>query len=141
MSNIHRTTSWSSAAGQPASASPCACARTSPIAVVSKRELHEGSTFYAQGGISAVLDPNDSVDSHIQDTIKAGGALCDRKVVRDGRRERPGLIRWLLDQGVSFTRDDRRRSRGGYHLTREGGHTHRRVIHAADATGKEVEST
>jgi L-aspartate oxidase len=110
------------------------------IAVVSKRGLHEGSTFYAQGGISAVLDPTDSVESHIRDTLKAGGALCDRRVVRLVVESGPDAIRWLLDQGVRFTRDDQARDNSGYHLTREGGHSHRRVIHAADATGKEVES-
>ena len=111
------------------------------IAVISKRELHEGSTFYAQGGISAVLDPRDSVDSHIQDTLKAGGALCDRDVVRQVVERGPDAIRWLLDQGVHFTRDEDADRESEYHLTREGGHTHRRVIHAADATGKEVQST
>jgi L-aspartate oxidase len=111
------------------------------IAVVSKRELQEGSTFYAQGGISAVLGPMDSVSSHIKDTLKAGGALCDRNIVRMVVEKGPDSIRWLLDQGVRFTRDGEARGEGGYHLTREGGHTHRRVIHAADATGKEVEGT
>lgn len=111
------------------------------IAVISKRELHEGSTFYAQGGISAVLDPRDSVDSHIQDTLKAGGALCDRDVVRQVVERGPDAIRWLLDQGVHFTRDEDAKTESEYHLTREGGHTHRRVIHAADATGKEVQDT
>jgi L-aspartate oxidase len=111
------------------------------IAVTSKRALHEGSTYYAQGGISAVLDPQDSVDAHIQDTLRAGGALCDPKVVRLVVEGGPEAIRWLLDQGVSFTRDEQGRYQGGYHLTREGGHTHRRVIHAADATGKEVQGT
>ena len=110
------------------------------IAVISKRALHEGNTYYAQGGISAVLDPNDSVDSHIQDTLRAGGALCDPDVVRLVVERGPQSIRWLLDQGVHFTRDDQAHFQGGYHLTREGGHSHRRVIHTADATGKEVEN-
>ena len=111
------------------------------VAVISKRELREGSTLYAQGGISAVLDPRDSVESHVQDTLKAGAALCDRKTVRMVVERGPESIRWLLDQGVQFTRDDETVSGGGYHLTREGGHTHRRVVHAADATGHEVETT
>lgn len=110
------------------------------IAVVSKRALHEGSTYYAQGGISAVLDPSDSVDAHIQDTLRAGAALCDSQVVRSVVQRGPQAISWLRDQGVSFTRDDKGQYKGGYHLTREGGHTHRRVVHAADATGKEVQS-
>jgi L-aspartate oxidase len=111
------------------------------VAVISKRELREGSTLYAQGGISAVLDPRDSVESHVQDTLKAGAGLCDRKTVRMVVERGPESIRWLLDQGVQFTRDDETVSGGGYHLTREGGHTHRRVVHAADATGHEVETT
>jgi L-aspartate oxidase len=109
------------------------------VAVVSKRELAEGSTLYAQGGISAVLDANDSTESHIQDTLKAGAGLCDPERVRLVVEHGPGSIAWLLDQGVIFTRDDKD-ANGGYHLTREGGHSHRRVIHAADATGREVET-
>jgi len=111
------------------------------VAVVSKRELREGSTYYAQGGISAVLDASDSVDSHIQDTLKAGAGLCESERVRLVVEHGPGSIRWLLDQGVEFTRDEKHNDAGGYHLTREGGHTHRRVIHVADATGREVENT
>jgi L-aspartate oxidase len=111
------------------------------VAVVSKRELAEGSTLYAQGGISAVMDRQDTVESHVRDTLKAGAGLCDARVVRLVVEHGPGAIRWLLDQGVRFTRDDNATSAGGYHLTREGGHTHRRVIHAADATGHAVETT
>ncbi len=108
------------------------------IAVISKRDVREGSTRYAQGGISAVLDARDSVESHVQDTLKAGAGLCDEAVVRRVVERGPVSIHWLLGQGVEFTRDERARSSGGYHLTREGGHTHRRVIHAADATGTAV---
>jgi L-aspartate oxidase len=111
------------------------------IAVVSKRELSEGSTLYAQGGISAVLDANDSLESHVQDTLEAGAGLCDQQIVRLVVERGPESIRWLLDQGVSFTRDEAATKSGGYHLTREGGHTHRRVVHAADATGHAVETT
>ena len=68
------------------------------VAVVSKRALHEGSTYYAQGGISAVLGPNDSMDSHIQDTLRAGGALCDPEVVRLVVEKGPPAIHWLLEQ-------------------------------------------
>jgi len=110
------------------------------IAVISKRELSEGNTLYAQGGISAVLDPGDSLESHIQDTLQTGDGLCDRRVVGRVVERGPDSIRWLLDQGVEFTRDDRVPGSRAYHLTREGGHTHRRVIHAADATGREVET-
>ncbi len=111
------------------------------VALISKRELTEGSTLYAQGGISAVLDAKDSVESHLQDTLKAGAGLCEPKVVRFVVERGPDNIRWLLDQGVEFTRDEGDESAGGYHLTREGGHTHRRVVHAADATGRAVATT
>jgi L-aspartate oxidase len=111
------------------------------IAVISKRELSEGSTVYAQGGISAVLDAADSVESHVQDTLKAGAGLCDRRVVKLVVERGPGNIQWLLDQGVEFTREEGHGSTGGYHLTREGGHTRRRVVHAADATGRAVATT
>jgi len=111
------------------------------IAVASKGALHAGSTYYAQGGISAVLDPQDSVDSHIRDTLQAGGALCDPEVVRLVVEHGPREIRWLLQQGVNFTRDTQGKDPSGYHLTREGGHSHRRVIHTADATGKEIAGT
>jgi L-aspartate oxidase len=111
------------------------------IALVSKRELEETNTYYAQGGISVVLDEEDSVASHVKDTLNAGVGLCDEKIVQLVVEHGPMNIDWLLKGGVNFTRDDRSASSGGYHLTREGGHSHRRVIHAADATGKEVETT
>jgi L-aspartate oxidase len=109
------------------------------VAVIAKCELAEGNTYYAQGGISAVLDAEDSIDSHVNDTLVAGAGLCDEEVVRMVVERGPENIQWLLDEGVDFTRDHPPRT--GYHLTREGGHSHRRVIHAADATGKEVETT
>lgn len=106
------------------------------IGVVSKRELCEGNTLYAQGGISAVLDASDSVDSHIHDTLEAGADLCDESTVRLVVEHGPRNIRWLKELGVEFTRS----SAGDFHLTREGGHSHRRVVHAADATGRAVQT-
>ena len=111
------------------------------VAVIAKRQITEGNTYYAQGGISAVLDASDSVESHVQDTLSAGAGLCDEEVVRLVVERGPENIRWLLDQGVSFTREREQDPSSGLHLTREGGHSHRRVIHAADATGREVETT
>ena len=111
------------------------------VAVISKRELREGNTLYAQGGISAVLDAADSVESHVQDTLIAGAGLCDADIVRLVVERGPENIRWLLQEGVQFTRDAQFQDSDGYHLTREGGHTHRRVVHAADATGRAVEDT
>ena len=110
------------------------------VGLVSKRELEEGNTLYAQGGISAVLDAGDSVESHVQDTLDAGAGLCDEKVVRMVVEHGPENIRWLFEEGVEFTRTPPTGS-SGYHLTREGGHSHRRVVHAADATGQVLETT
>ncbi len=112
------------------------------IALLTKGPLHEGATLYAQGGISAVLDQHDSIESHVADTIKSGAGLCDEAVVRFAVSESKACIEWLIDCGVPFTRStDTNNSSSGYHLTREGGHSHRRVIHAADATGKALENT
>ena len=107
---------------------------------MSKRELTEGNTLYAQGGISAVLDAGDSIESHVRDTLEAGAGLCDEAAVRLVVERGPANIRWLLAEGVEFTRDPPTGT-AGYHLTREGGHSHRRVIHAADATGRAIETT
>ncbi len=110
------------------------------IAVVSKRALSEGNTYYAQGGISAVLDQEDSIRSHVEDTLNAGAGLCDERIVQQVVEHGPRNIEWLLKNGVAFTRDPASKTSGGYHLTREGGHSHRRVVHAADATGRAVET-
>ncbi|MEN8166440.1 MAG: L-aspartate oxidase [Pseudomonadota bacterium] len=111
------------------------------VAIIAKRALEESSTYYAQGGISAVLDEKDSVSSHVADTLDTGVGLCDESSVQLVVEKGPESIDWLLTEGVDFTRDDKATGSGGYHLTREGGHSHRRVIHAADATGQEVETT
>lgn len=109
------------------------------VVVVSKGELLDGASNWAQGGIAAVLDSGDSHAQHIGDTLVAGAGLCDesatRYIVEHGRE----AIEWLISQGVPFTRDDS--AELGYHLTREGGHSQRRIIHAADATGHAVQVT
>ena len=106
------------------------------VALISKRKLEDSASGWAQGGIAAVLDTQDSIDAHIHDTFIAGAWLNDEKatrfVVENGRR----AINWLIEQGVPFTKDET-----GYHLTREGGHSARRVIHVADATGAAVQKT
>ncbi|MBE2260531.1 MAG: L-aspartate oxidase [Candidatus Accumulibacter sp.] len=111
-------------------------AETRQVALVSKRALEDSASSWAQGGIAAVLDNRDSIEAHIRDTITAGALLNDpratRFVVENGRR----AVDWLIEQGVPFTRDE-----AGYHLAREGGHSARRVIHVADATGLAVQST
>ena len=114
-------------------------AGTMRVGVLAKRELSEGSSYHAQGGIAAVLDPEDSVEAHVRDTLAAGAGLCHEDVVRFVAGEGPDAVRWLIDHGVHFTREEDAGSRR-FHLTREGGHSHRRIIHAADATGREVET-
>ena len=114
------------------------------IAVLSKGNLSNGSTYWAQGGVAAVLDNTDTVESHVEDTLNAGGGLCREDAVRFTVEHSREAIQWLIDQGVPFTRDDEHaREDGGFefHLTREGGHSHRRIIHAADATGAAIFNT
>lgn len=105
------------------------------VAVLSKGRLQSGSTWWAQGGIATVFDPEDSFESHIQDTLVAGAGLCHEDAVRFTVENGPDAIHWLIEQGVTFTRDE---STGDYHLTQEGGHSCRRILHTADATGREV---
>ncbi len=107
------------------------------VAVLSKGKLESGSTRHAQGGIAAVLDSKDSVESHVADTLKAGAGLCREEAVRFTVESSKQAIEWLINLGINFTRED---DSGEYHLTREGGHSHRRIIHSKDATGKAVES-
>lgn len=108
------------------------------VALISKDELRTGSTWYAQGGIAAALDPADSVEAHMADTMRAGAGLCHEDVVRFVVSRGPEAINWLIEQGVIFSRDE---NTGDYHLTKEGGHNHRRILHTADATGKAVSGT
>ena len=114
-------------------------AQTHTVAIISKRALLDGASNWAQGGIAAVLDSGDSFQEHINDTLVAGAGLCDeaatRYIVEHGRE----AIEWLIEQGVPFTRDAN--AEMGFHLTREGGHSQRRIIHAADATGHAVQLT
>ena len=109
------------------------------VVIVSKRRLHDGASNWAQGGIAAVLDLSDSHDQHVADTLVAGAGLCDEAATRFMVERGRMAIDWLIAQGVSFTRDEQ--AELGYHLTREGGHSRRRIIHAADATGHAVQLT
>jgi len=111
------------------------------VTVLAKADLSQGASLYAQGGIAAVLNDDDSFESHIDDTLDAGAGLCHRDVVEFVVRKAPSAVRWLVDRGILFTRESSEDGAKRYHLTREGGHSHRRVIHAADATGKELETT
>ncbi|MBB7160206.1 L-aspartate oxidase [Escherichia coli] len=111
------------------------------VIVLSKGPVTEGSTFYAQGGIAAVFDETDSIDSHVEDTLIAGAGICDRHAVEFVASNARFCVQWLIDQGVLFDTHVQPNGEESYHLTREGGHSHRRILHAADATGREVQST
>ncbi|MFH1008401.1 MAG: L-aspartate oxidase [Candidatus Latescibacterota bacterium] len=110
-------------------------AKEGTVAIITKKEHTESNTNYAQGGIATVLDPDDTFDSHIQDTLVAGAGLCNldsvKLIVREGPRMVDNLMRW----GVQFTK----KSEGVYSLGREGGHSRNRIVHAADLTGHEIE--
>ena len=110
------------------------------VTLLAKGDLTQSSSLYAQGGVAAVLSPEDSFQSHIEDTLTAGAGLCHRDAVEFSVENGPAAIQWLIDQGVGFTRETGSDGKPHYHLTREGGHAQRRVIHAADATGKAIET-
>ena len=107
------------------------------IAVLAKSALTEASTFYAQGGVAAVLDETDSIEQHIDDTMIAGAHLCEREAVKQTVEGGKPSVDFLLKHGVQFTLDEQEQ----LHLTREGGHSQRRIIHAADATGRAISTT
>src|SRR5262245_36398455 len=104
------------------------------VLVVTKDNIRESNSTYAQGGIAGVMSPEDRFENHVEDTLTAGAGLCDRGVVEPGLREAPGQINDLIKLGTKFDLEN-----GGLALTREGGHSHRRIVHAlGDATGFEV---
>ncbi|ASV56478.1 L-aspartate oxidase [Lelliottia jeotgali] len=111
------------------------------VIVLSKGPMSEGSTFYAQGGIAAVFDETDSIASHVEDTLIAGAGIVDAHAAEFVASNARHCVQWLIDQGVLFDTHVQPNGEEGYHLTREGGHSHRRILHAADATGKAVETT
>ena len=111
------------------------------VAVLSKGSLDAGSTAWAQGGISAVIDEGDSIDQHMADTVDAGVGLCDENAVYHTVVHGKEMIAWLTDLGIKFTREKGADGKSYLHLTREGGHTQRRVVHAADATGRAIQNT
>lgn len=113
------------------------------VIVLSKTSLQEGASYYAQGGVAAVAAANadDSYEAHIQDTLTAGRGLCQRKTVEYVVKNAKSAIDWLINLGVDFTHEINAQGEKKYHLTQEGGHTHRRIWHAADATGKAVKDT
>ena len=109
------------------------------VVLVTKDTLDAGSTNWAQGGLAAVLDPNDSIENHVADTLDAGAGLCDESAVRTLVNEAPTAIRYLMELGAAFDPGERT---GEIALTREGGHSHRRIVHAGgDQSGAEVQRT
>ncbi len=113
-------------------------AKIADVAIICKGELNQGSTWHAQGGIAAVLDGGDSVAEHVADTMAAGAGLCHQAAVEFTVENSRECVEWLISEGVRFDWAD---DHHNYHLTREGGHSRRRVIHAADATGQAVSGT
>ena len=111
------------------------------IAILAKTEIEQTSSYWAQGGISAVLDPEDTIDLHARDTIDAGAGLCNESVVNFIASNGAECIGWLADLGMPFTRDNPEIMDSAFHLTREGGHSRRRVVHVADTTGKALQQT
>ncbi|WP_298438977.1 L-aspartate oxidase [Geobacter sp.] len=109
-------------------------ARHGSVAIVTKREVTESATNYAQGGIASVFSQEDTFDAHVEDTLVAGAGICHEDVVRMVVEEGPKVIRSLIEWGVQFTKGE-----AGYDLTREGGHSQRRILHADDVTGREIE--
>jgi L-aspartate oxidase len=106
------------------------------VALICKAQLNEGSTYWAQGGMAAVLHTRDTVNSHVEDTLAAGGGLCRREAVEFTVNNSRRCVEWLVEQGVDF--DLREDQQSEFHLTMEGGHSHRRIIHAADQTGRAI---
>ena len=109
-------------------------AESRKVAVIAKGALGEGATSWAQGGIAAVLESGDSFEAHINDTMIAGAGLNDRDVVEHVVEHAPAAIERLIDLGVPFASEN-----GALHLTREGGHSHRRIVHVADDTGYAIQ--
>ena len=116
-------------------------AENAKIIVLSKDKLYEGSTFYAQGGVAAVFSEEDSIDSHVRDTMIAGAGLCNEDAVHFTVSNSKASMEWLIDTGVAFDKEKDKEGNEHYHLTREGGHSNRRILHTADATGKSIETT
>jgi L-aspartate oxidase len=113
------------------------CAELGSVVIVTKKRDVDTATNLAQGGIAAVLEEEDSVESHVTDTLSSGAGLCDEAIVRMVVESGPARVKELVEMGVGFVQDAENSS--GYSLGREGGHTHRRVVHAYDLTGREVE--
>lgn len=113
------------------------CAEKSRVHILTKRALQESNTLYSQGGIAAVVSPKDSVASHVRDTVRAGGRLCKEDVVKTICSKGPRLINQLHKWGVDFSLSGD--NENYFELGLEGGHSQRRILHAGDITGREIE--
>src|ERR1044072_1152038 len=126
---------WTSGSGAAGRTAALNLASRFKVTGLAKGKLDEGSTAWAQGGIAAVLEPGDTFESHIEDTIVAGAGLNNRRTVEFVVENAPAAIERLAELGVPFNPGESER----WHLTREGGHSHRRIVHVADATGHAVQ--
>src|SRR5438876_5929781 len=111
------------------------------VAIIAKKNRAESNTNYAQGGIAAVTSKEDSFELHVRDTLEAGAGLCKEKVVRTIVQEGPARIAELIELGMHFSEREIPRSNGARELDlgKEGGHSKRRILHAKDVTGREIE--
>ena len=116
-------------------------ANTLHVAIICKRAVSDNASRWAQGGIAAVRDPADSVEEHVNDTLIAGAGLCERDPVQYILENASAAIDWLVEQGVPFSKEHGSQNPSNFHLTREGGHSRRRILHVADATGDAVQTT
>ena len=137
MSQVHQHDVLIVGSGAAGLALALSLTETISVAVISKGDLTQGSTYYAQGGMAAVLDENDTIESHVADTLAAGAGLCREEAVRYTVENSRAAVDWLIAKGVKFDLRDKTGSEE-FHLTMEGGHSHRRVIHSADATGRAI---
>ena len=110
------------------------------VGIITKKRAADSATNWAQGGIAAVAATDDSFERHIEDTVRAGAGLCDEDVVRFVVERGPATIEGLVRYGVEFDRNGDVARDGGFSLGREGGHSRRRILHRADATGREIEN-
>ncbi|MDH5479379.1 MAG: L-aspartate oxidase [Nitrosomonas sp.] len=114
-------------------------AQDKKVCIVTKLSVNSGASGWAQGGIAAALSNNDSPERHMHDTLQAGAGLCDKEITYLIATKGPQVVQWLIDQGVQFSREEG--SETGLHLTNEGGHSVRRIVHSGDTTGNAIQQT
>ena len=114
-------------------------AHAGKVAIITKKSRTESNTNYAQGGIAAVTSKNDSFESHVQDTVVAGSGLCKEEIVRGIVEEGPDRVKELINLGMKFSQRETKNGDCELDLGKEGGHTNRRILHAKDVTGREIE--